>query len=276
MLQWPDAAHQCELCSTWLQCRATLRRHLTVLHGLAEDHPAVRRAAAPAPQQCHLCSGVFADYAQYLFHYRCEHGSEADVGVGCDVCGRRFQTPSELRRHAESHADTSYSCVACDRHFRTRLALQKHERVHGTGGWRCVRCDKVFDTGPNLRSHLQTHSEQRSHACDECGAAYKFKQTLDRHKRTRHAADVAVYECDVCGKTFKVAHSLTLHQRRHGSARQTCALCPARFTSRADLRRHERRRHGGCVPAQGTLETLAPTVDGGAAMGASLVLRLAI
>ncbi|XP_037094564.1 zinc finger protein 540-like [Pollicipes pollicipes] len=183
------SAHRCELCGKTLCYRHGLKRHLQSQHGLAAKHPVV-------------CAEVFADYGKYLFHCRSVHLQEPDVGFGCESCGRRFEKRSELRLHRETHQDTSYSCVTCDKHFKTRLAYQKHARVHSGGGWRCEHCNKVFDTRPNLATHLQTHSARRAHACADCGATFKFGQTLARHRAVRHSGATPRYVCDVCGKAF--------------------------------------------------------------------------
>ena len=252
------SAHSCELCGKVLRYRHGLKRHLLDQHGLAADHPAVMRTAAPAAKHpCDQCPQVFADYGKYLFHCRSEHLDEPDVGFGCELCSRRFEKRSELRLHREVHQETSYSCVTCEKHFRTRLAYQKHMRVHDGVGWSCQHCDKVFDSKPNLATHLQTHSTRREHVCGDCGAAFKFGQNLARHRAVRHSNDTPRFVCDVCGKAFAVEYSLNLHRSRHGPATLPCPRCTAMFANRPDLLRHVRRIHPGAAAA----EPVAASVD---------------
>ncbi|ESO04242.1 hypothetical protein HELRODRAFT_128539, partial [Helobdella robusta] len=55
--------------------------------------------------------------------------------------------------------------------------------THGLGQKLVCQICKTYTCANNsmLNSHMKSHSEVRSHACQTCGASYKFSYKLKQH-----------------------------------------------------------------------------------------------
>ncbi|CAH0395446.1 unnamed protein product [Bemisia tabaci] len=149
--------------------------------------------------------------------------------------------------------------------------LEDDEAVEG-GQYECDRpgCTKAYDTDKKLRKHIRHHEviEEGRTICSECQRRFCSKQALKRHlSSTEHlqnvrrkgkgsssqagdpdADDEAVeggqYECDRpgCTKAYDTDKKLRKHIRQHEvieEGKTICPKCQRRFSSRANLRRHQ-------------------------------------
>ena len=79
----------------------------------------------------------------------------------CELCQKKYPSKTTYNRHMKEHSNMRHDCSECDKKFRTYWALREHRIAYHSAG------DAQF-------------------AC-ECGAAYKWRPSLERHlKKTGH------------------------------------------------------------------------------------------
>ncbi|XP_071089598.1 uncharacterized protein [Haliotis cracherodii] len=119
-------------------------------------------------------------------------------------------------------------CRFCNKSFRSRLGLKLHiDSKHlGKFQYKCKICGKGFTNLWNYRNHLSTHSLTPSEKCENCGAVFQFKISLQEHQQTclprtsaptelvevKEEASARMYSCHMCGRLFKWRSSLKYHR----------------------------------------------------------------
>lgn len=119
-------------------------------------------------------------------------------------------------------------CRFCNKSFRSRLGLKLHiDSKHlGKFQYKCKICGKGFTNLWNYRNHLSTHSLTPSEKCENCGAVFQFKISLQEHQQTclprtsaptelvevKEEASSRMYSCHMCGRLFKWRSSLKYHR----------------------------------------------------------------
>ena len=106
----------------------------------------------------------------------------------------------------------------------------------------CPICNKVI-TKYWMKGHLETHTEERKHACQLCGAKYKTKMCLRSHIWAVHAEFEEVVPCSFCGKTFPSKFKIQRHIARNHTAIQ-CGQCEKMLENRMKLTQHMKVEHG--------------------------------
>ena len=120
---------------------------------------------------------------------------------------------------------------------------------------RCSYCPATFPPGGDLAltRHLrQVHPKEMDLDCNICGATFKTKGFVNRHKRNIHGesreeTESKTFECDKCGRKFSVKEYLWEHQRRnHKIFRRAplhCKKCGQSFKSKVLLTKHVAGKH---------------------------------
>lgn len=86
--------------------------------------------------------------------------------------------------------------------------------------------DNVKEADGKQGHHPKT---EKSFVCNECGASFRAKYTLQNHKRT-HTGD-RPFICEECGKSFGFPGSLARHKLCHtGVKAHTCSECGRSFS----------------------------------------------
>ncbi|KAF1388140.1 hypothetical protein PFLUV_G00087130 [Perca fluviatilis] len=149
-------------------------------------------------------------------------------GLDCNVCGKKLNSPANLRLHRLSHfalgpgrsrcatgkRPKAHQCPICGKLFVSSSGVVLHQRVHtGERPFPCQVCGKRFRQNTHLREHLRTHSGERPFRCEVCGKGFVQSMHLAEHRRT-HTGE-RPHVCPQCGKAFKTFSNLRNHKKTH-------------------------------------------------------------
>lgn len=149
-------------------------------------------------------------------------------GLDCNICGKRLNSPANLRLHRLSHfalgpgrprcttgkRPKAHQCPVCGKLFVSSSGVALHQRVHtGERPFPCQVCGKRFRQNTHLREHLRTHSGERPFRCEVCGKGFIQSMHLAEHRRT-HTGE-RPHVCPQCGKAFKTFSNLRNHKLTH-------------------------------------------------------------
>lgn len=155
----------------------------------------------------------------------------ASLGRGnldCNICGKKLNSPANLRLHRLSHfavgpgrprgttgkRPKAHQCPVCGKLFVSSSGVALHQRVHtGERPFPCQVCGKRFRQNTHLREHLRTHSGERPFCCEVCGKGFIQSMHLAEHRRT-HTGE-RPHVCPLCGKAFKTFSNLRNHKKTH-------------------------------------------------------------
>ncbi|XP_056142203.1 zinc finger protein 574-like [Lampris incognitus] len=229
-------------------------------------HRYTQHPGAPAPFPCPLCEAGFLTRRQRDNHCLEQHLAKSQVdkgekegeetytqaelgresstsavgegepgassvvsgGLDCTICGKKLNSPANLRLHRLSHFNfgpgrsrstsgkrpKAHQCPVCGNLFVSSSGVALHQRVHtGERPFPCQVCGKRFRQNTHLREHLRTHSGERPFRCEMCGKGFIQSMHLAEHRRT-HTGE-RPHACPQCGKAFKTFSNLRNHKKTH-------------------------------------------------------------
>ena len=98
----------------------------------------------------------------------------------------------------------------------------------------CSICGLMINRKLKTR-HMDMHSDVK-YACNTCDKSFSRKDVLKKHEKTHGPTNFWCFPCD---KTFKTGDSLREHVKiTHEFVRFHCTICPKKFTSLANLKKH--------------------------------------
>jgi len=120
-------------------------------------------------------------------------GEGVEAGIGCDQCGKQFQTAEQLEKHGKIHlAGDQLSCEVCDKIFNSPKKLRKHQESHTKpASHECEVCQKSFQSSGALRMHGAIHMPEKPFKCHLCEWQGTQKGNFKIHMRNRHGEDPA-------------------------------------------------------------------------------------
>lgn len=158
----------------------SLKRHITQKH---EPKPKT------TTNICSICKKTFANI--YILKSHIKEIHEKSRRSECDVCGKRFNRPSNMQWHRLIH-DNMMSCE-------------------------CNICGKAFRTVSGLNLHKRTHTGEKPYKCDICNEkSYAYNTDLKRHKRSAHGIIDKEFPCTHCQQVFYERKFLRKHvEKKH-------------------------------------------------------------
>lgn len=160
---------------------------------------------------------------------------------GCQLCERKFQFPSKLKRHSLCHTgEKPFTCEICGNKFAVKFRLKIHMTTHsGKKPYRCKICEYEGIDSSNLKVHQRTHTGEKPYRCERCEYEGVNSSALKRHMR-RHTGEKP-YKCERCEYECTVKSTLMRHMRSHtGEKPYECKVCEYKSTMASHLRRHMR------------------------------------
>lgn len=100
----------------------------------------------------------------------------------CDVCGKMFKHPSDLKDHAAVHSSGSkISCKLCGSEFKSERRLQTHiNNIHSAEKWQCDTCGLQLKSKFSFRSHMLHHKGPKF-KCAQCNKEFARKHRFLQH-----------------------------------------------------------------------------------------------
>ncbi|XP_063835536.1 zinc finger protein 433-like [Ostrinia nubilalis] len=199
---------------------------------------------------CDVCYESFSNELDLENHSVMAHR------YGCDECGIRMDTDTELFSHIRKNHNV-YVCKDCGVSCEGVDKLQIHERRHlFSKRSKCPKCGKLYTSKDFFERHVKLCLEDKldphpfrteivkTYICDLCGKGYSTPGGLRVHERFTHG-NAKPHECEYCGKQFTAPSYLKTHMLKHtGEKNFKCTICNRRFVSKEALLYHTRRHTG--------------------------------
>ncbi|XP_070555047.1 zinc finger and BTB domain-containing protein 24-like [Ptychodera flava] len=127
-----------------------------------------------------------------------------------------------------------YICTQCNKTFRNKFILNLHMKCHTD--------EKNNSDLDSSESSVNVPSKKRirdpnmhNYKCDICGRGYKYKHSLNEHKRKHDNKFI----CSRCGKSFGRKDHLENHEGIHLDRKPySCPKCNGGFSSLKVMKRH--------------------------------------
>lgn len=160
------------------------------------------------PFQCSICHKIYLSQNSLNRHIKTTHDS---VRHPCTLCSSLFTQKTSLIEHVRNlHKDhvgieEVFKCTArpnCNRTFNTAKMLSQHLKHH--------------DNRPDRKSLAKVSKSKKKYRkqCQICGLFFKH---IEEHNLSHQAEKTFSCEHLGCGKTFKFKTSLDVHKRVHNS-----------------------------------------------------------
>ncbi|XP_043082298.1 zinc finger Y-chromosomal protein 1 isoform X2 [Puntigrus tetrazona] len=204
------------------------------------------------PYKCDRCFQTFAEPEELLNHAltheeakthqctHCDHKSSnssdlkrhiisvhtKDYPHKCEVCGKGFHRPSELKKHSAAHkAKKLHQCRHCNFKIADPFVLSRHILSVHTKEQQAFPDKKSLKKTFGLGAHggkkilggaslSKGHRERRVYQCQYCNYSTGDASGFKRHVISIHTKDYP-HRCDFCSKGFRRPSEKNQHIMRH-------------------------------------------------------------
>lgn len=94
----------------------------------------------------------------------------------CNICGKQFKKPIDLRRHVRTHTkEKPFTCEICSKSFALLCTLKSHLKIHEETKhfFSCQVCSKKFTCKGSLTVHLRIHTASKPYGCPHCSLSFR-------------------------------------------------------------------------------------------------------
>lgn len=148
---------RCQSCHTYFETHDQLLDHAITCHSPVEN-PSSHLADLFVDDACKVC-GNFVEPTNKLEHLRVYHGYIAM----CEICPKYFKSREGYGHHMMMfHSDQSLShpCSKCGKKFQTPSLLKRHMKIHSSSRpFVCKVCTMAFKFNWVLQNHLKRHEQ---------------------------------------------------------------------------------------------------------------------
>jgi hypothetical protein len=200
----------------------------------------------------------------------------------CPQCKEKFHTRKEMKFHLKQAHPGAVQCSGCGSTFENFTLLKHHKKfcksvikldqtVKEPRQFICHICGRSYNSSSKLSDHIKGIHQEPSILCS-CGAAFKWRSSLNKHKEKcpfarpedgktpRRPARVKVpgedHVCPHCQIAYKSDSGLRSHiQVKHRQdAAFRCMVCNSFFVTRKQLCKHREN-----CPPKASSSNAAPT-----------------